>query len=129
MSIIREVLVKEVIETIITKKRSPKWRKVRKAYIKKHPTCACCGTKKGIEVHHIKDFSNHPELELEESNLISLCGKRCHILFGHLKNWKSINPKIIEDAKWMLKKIKNRRGKNKAVKKEEVSKKLLEKEA
>jgi len=127
VSLVREIIVKKI--DVIRKKRSSKWGKVRKAFLKKHPTCACCGTKKGIEVHHIEDFSNYPEKELLESNLISLCGKRCHILFGHLKNWKSINPNIVEDAAWMLNKIKHRRKKNKTIKAADVSIKKLEKEA
>lgn len=92
--------------------RSSGWSKVRKNHIKKHPTCEACGDKRDPEVHHIKDFSTHPELELDKSNLITLCGKRCHFLLGHLKDWKSINPTIVDDAAMLLEKIKNRRRKD-----------------
>ncbi len=109
MGLVREHIVKGILEPFITRKRSKYWPKVRKMFVKKNPTCKCCGTKKSPEIHHIKDFSSFPLLELETTNLITLCGKRCHILFGHLKNWKSINPDIVEDAQWMLNKIKNRR--------------------
>jgi len=103
MSFIREHVVKPLT-------RSRGWRKVRKAHIKKHPYCEVCGSKKGVEVHHVEDFSEHPELELDPNNLISLCRKRrCHLLFGHLNNFKSINPKVRDDAETWSAKIKNRR--------------------
>lgn len=108
MSFIREFIEKPIIDRI-KKKRSKYWRKVRKNFLKENPTCACCGRKKGLEIHHIKDFSTNPKLELDPNNLITLCGKTCHILFGHLRNWKSINPNIKLDAKRFLKKIQNRR--------------------
>jgi hypothetical protein len=102
-SFIREHIVKRFT-------RSPKWSKVRKAYLKKHSKCKVCGGKKKLEVHHIKDFSTHPELELKFSNLLTLCRKRrCHLLFGHLNNWKSINPDVKEDVKVWRNKIKKRR--------------------
>ena len=91
--------------------RSSGWGKVRKQHIKKNPTCAACGSKHDPEVHHIKDFSTYPELELDPDNLITLCGRRCHFLLGHLKDFKSINPTIVEDAAKLLEKIKNRRKK------------------
>ena len=108
MSFIREHIVK-TIESY-TGKRSSKWPKVRKAYVKIHSCCEICGRKKGVEVHHKKDFSTYPDLELEFDNLISLCRKRCHLLFGHLLNWKSINPTVATDAWWWNEKIENRRG-------------------
>ena len=78
--------------------------------------CCLCNTKqtaaKGkevkLEVHHIKDFSEHPELELDPDNLTTLCSK-CHFMLGHLKYWKSINPTVVADSRWFYNKIKNRR--------------------
>jgi len=102
MSILREQIVKRF-------KRSRKWPKVRKSFVKNHPECAACGREKGLECHHIRDFSSYPELELEPDNLIVLCGKTCHYLLGHLRNWKSINPNIEENAQFLREKIKNRR--------------------
>ena len=103
MSFIREQIIKRAT-------RSSGWSKVRKEHIKKHPTCAGCGRKDGLEVHHIKDFSEHPELELDPDNLITLCDKamRCHLTFGHLGNWKSINRWVIENCKWFLGRVLNR---------------------
>lgn len=87
--------------------RSPKWDSVRKAHLKRKPWCIVCTTKGSflnrIEVHHVKPFHLHPELELVDDNLISLCRDH-HLLFGHLLNWKSYNPKVEEDAvNWSIK--------------------------
>jgi len=78
--------------------RSPKWRKVRAEHIKKHPECAACGRKESLEVHHIVPYHINPELELEPSNLITLCGKYCHFIFGHLMDWKSWNENVVRDC-------------------------------
>ena len=104
MSLIREQIVKRTT-------RSNGWRKVRKKHIKKHRICAACGRTRSLEVHHVEDFSENPELELDPDNLLTLCdaGTKCHFSLGHLGNWKSINPDILKDAAWYLDKIKNRR--------------------
>jgi 5-methylcytosine-specific restriction protein A len=60
-------------------------------------------------VHHIRPFHTHPELELEPSNLITLCesgrrGVHCHLLFGHLGSFRRVNPMVHEDVKrWRAK--------------------------
>jgi len=104
MSFIREHIVKRTT-------RSKGWRKVRKTFIKKYPVCSACGSRRKLEVHHIKDFSYNPELELDPKNLITLCrsGTQCHFTFGHLGNWKSINPTVKEDSKQFIYKVRNRR--------------------
>jgi hypothetical protein len=84
-------------------KRSPKWAKVRDQHLQKNPKCEVCGSKKFLNVHHIKPFNKHPELELESSNLITLCearkkGVNCHLWFGHLGNFKKINANVIIDC-------------------------------
>lgn len=89
--------------------RSPKWRSVRKKYLKGHPECAVCGGTKKNEIHHIQPFYKRPDLELNLFNLINLCetkkdGVRCHQFFGHLGNYRSANPNVVEDAKiWAIK--------------------------
>jgi 5-methylcytosine-specific restriction endonuclease McrA len=92
-------------------KRSRKWPKVRKAYVKKHPLCEACGSKRKPEVHHIEDFSTNPALELDPANLITLCraGCQCHLSFGHLGSWKSINPNVGADSARFLFRVENRR--------------------
>lgn len=83
--------------------RSPKWESVRKAHLERFPNCAVCGNTAHIEVHHIEPFHLRPELELDPSNLITLCeskknGVNCHLLFGHLGNFKSLNPTVMSDT-------------------------------
>lgn len=84
--------------------RSPLWDKVQKQFLFTHPTCAVCGSKQDLNVHHKKPFHNHPELELQESNLITLCRVH-HFWFGHLGNWASWNETVEEDSKEFNNKI------------------------
>lgn len=84
-------------------KRHRDWGKVRKEFLKTHDQCAVCGTKKKLAVHHIKPVHLFPELELELSNLITLCQSRSHndhFIFGHLLDWCDYNDKIIDDSKY-----------------------------
>lgn len=83
-------------------RRSSKWSTVRDAYLKKHNRCAYKGCTRGpLEVHHIKPFHTNPELELDESNFITLCRDPIvdhHLYGGHDGNFKNANPNIREDA-------------------------------
>lgn len=96
------------------KMRSPKWSAVRKHHLLTHNYCAACGNQENLEVHHIKPFHLHPELELEESNLITLCeckdGRECHLRIGHLGDWHKFNVNVIEDSKESLW-VQNRKAK------------------
>jgi hypothetical protein len=86
--------------------RSTHWHTVRAAHLIHHPCCEVCGAKKNLEVHHIKPFHENPELELDPSNLITLCENRdckSHITLGHLGNYKLSNPHVREDAALMKK--------------------------
>lgn len=94
-------------------KRSGKWPTVRKAFLKNNPTCAVCGGKVKVEVHHIRPFHLHPELELDPTNFITLCenkkdGVNCHLLFGHLGSFKSFNVDVKANAGEWAKKIVDR---------------------
>lgn len=90
--------------------RSPRWAAVRAQWLKWHPTCAACGTRDKLEVHHIRPFHLHPELELDSLNLLTLCenGGNCHLVFGHLKSWKSHNPAVCAHASQYLQLIQKR---------------------
>jgi hypothetical protein len=93
--------------------RSNEWPKVRDEHLKNNPTCVCCGGTKKLEVHHIQPFHLHPSLELEPSNLITLCedasnGIICHLCLGHLGNYKSFNKDVVQDAKALGEKIATR---------------------
>ena len=83
--------------------RSPEWRRVAKEHLRHQPTCAACGYKgRKLQVHHIKPFHLHPNLELDPDNLITLCsarGRQHHLLLGHLDEWASYNEHIRTDVK------------------------------
>jgi len=67
-----------------------------------------CGRKEDLEVHHIIPVHKDPSKELDPNNLITLCGKTCHLMFGHLMDYKSWNPNVEEDSELYLSKIKMR---------------------
>ncbi len=86
--------------------RSSSWRSTRNEHVKNNPTCAACGTDKDLDVHHVVPYHVDPSLELDPNNLITLCGKRCHYVFGHLCDWKSWNEEVVEDCrKYNLKRL------------------------
>lgn len=88
--------------------RSSKWHNVRLQHLKDNPKCAACGRETGLEVHHIVPYNINPQLELDSNNLITLCDKYCHFVFGHLMDWKSWNSNVVEDCKTYLYKKQNR---------------------
>lgn len=89
--------------------RSSRWPKARAAHLAVYPFCAVCNGKAKLEVHHIKPFHEFPELELVESNMVTLCesgngGVTCHLHYGHLGNYKNINPDVLTDIPiWRVK--------------------------
>jgi hypothetical protein len=92
-------------------RRSSRWRGVRDRVLKERPGCAVCGGLKWLEVHHVVPFHVRPELELEDTNLIILCEKptgNCHLIFGHLGNYRSWNEGVVGDASEWLAKVKSR---------------------
>ena len=112
--------IKEIKEVLLdgkrewSQKRSKDWPNIREAHLKENPTCAVCGSKESVEVHHIKPFHIAPELELEKSNLISLCeskkyGVNCHLFFGHLGNYKTENLHLSKDVETWQKRFAERK--------------------
>lgn len=87
--------------------RSGSWARVRREHLEREPACAACGRTKDIEVHHIKSYREHPELELVESNLVSLCADPCHLVHGHLMSWRRANPTVREDCARYLEKVRS----------------------
>lgn len=83
--------------------RSPMWAGVARAHRLREPACVVCGYKGAkLQVHHIKPFHLHPQLELDPNNLITLCevdGREHHLLLGHLDKWESYNVHIRDDVK------------------------------
>jgi 5-methylcytosine-specific restriction protein A len=93
-------------------KRSSQWRKIRNRYKKANPHCAVCGSKKKVEIHHKIPFNIAPDLELFEDNFVSLCerkkyGINCHLLIGHLGNYRRVNLNINIDVMTWNQKLKN----------------------
>lgn len=93
--------------------RSPKWATVRKHHLIANPTCAVCGGIETLEVHHRLPFHLDPKLELDPTNLITLCeskkaGVTCHLWFGHLGNYHSFNKNVEEDARIWKDKLSSR---------------------
>ena len=82
--------------------RSPQWPGVRKAHLEREPACRVCGGTSKLEVHHKKPFHLFPDLELEDSNLITLCegwkNCNCHLVIGHHGNFKKFNDTVVADA-------------------------------
>lgn len=58
-----------------------RWRKLRPAFLAKHPLCARCQaagrTTEAKIVHHVKDRLLYPELAYSTANLEGLCST-CH---------------------------------------------------
>jgi 5-methylcytosine-specific restriction endonuclease McrA len=85
--------------------RSPAWRGVRRRHLATNPTCAACGTKHLVDVHHIIPFHIDPTHELDPGNLITLCRwplRRHHFKVGHLGDWTRWNETVRADAAVLL---------------------------
>lgn len=95
------------------RERSSRWPAVRLRFLVTHPTCAACGRRKQLNVHHVTPFHVEPSKELDPHNLITLCeegigGANCHLLFGHCGDWKDFNRAVRRDARHNLHMIANR---------------------
>ena len=77
-------------------KRSSQWPTLEKHFLESHPTCAACGSKNRLNVHHCKPFHLDPKLELDPNNLITLCmdTKECHLHLGHGGSFKQYCPDV-----------------------------------
>lgn len=114
MSILLQTLVSTLRFSAPPKTRSPHWPVVRAEHLLKFPTCAACGSKKKLEVHHKLPFHDDPSKELDPDNLITLCestsdGIICHLCIGHDGNYKDYNPTVEADAARMLEMLKNKK--------------------
>lgn len=82
--------------------RSSQWPKVRNAYLLGNPCCAACGTVYDLNVHHVISFHEHPDKELDPTNLITLCREH-HLHVGHRCpegncNWSCSNVNVREEV-------------------------------
>lgn len=90
----------KVRERVKSRRRSPRWDEVRDNFLERNPACAACGSVRHLQVHHINPFHTHPELELVQENLITLCmdTSGCHLKLGHGGSFSTFNPSVVEDA-------------------------------
>lgn len=70
----------------------------------------CNGIRK-LEVHHMLPFHLFSQKELDPKNLITLCEDgightNCHLIFGHLGNFKNYNKTVVEDSRHWFEKFK-----------------------
>lgn len=79
------------------KPRSPKWDSWVKAFLR-GKTCIACGSRDGLTGHHVIPFHVDPSLELDAGNVVPLCSDRCHIVWGHLDDFRLDSPTVREDA-------------------------------
>lgn len=102
------LLASHVVNTIkslvkdASAKRSPEWPALEKKFLAGHPFCTICGTDKSLQVHHKLPFHLKPELELDPTNLMTLCmsmERACHLKLGHGGDFKAVYLKIDEAAK------------------------------
>ena len=110
-------------DLVINRKRSSKWSHIQKEFLKKNPICAICGSNKKLNVHHKLPFHLYPELELVETNLITLCmdTSECHLNM-HGDNFKKYCPNIDNYIKMLNNKEKTIEEIFKMAEKEAISK-------
>jgi len=77
--------------------RASGWHDVRLKFVQENPFCKICEKTECLHVHHKKPFHLWPELELSLDNLMVLC-INCHLMWGHLLDWKSYNEQIDKDV-------------------------------
>ena len=78
--------------------RSGSWARVRRDHLEREPCCIACGRCKDLEVHHVVSYHDDPTRECDPTNLVTVCADPCHLVFGHLLNFKKTNPHVREDA-------------------------------
>lgn len=59
------------------KRNNYQYRQWRLRILKRDKCCQQCGNMDDLEVHHIKHFSEYPELRTDDNNGIVLC-RKCH---------------------------------------------------
>ena len=87
--------------------RSSAWPDVARSFRVANPFCAACGGAQELNVHHKFPFHyvvlcGRPDLELDPRNLITLCilhDSEHHVLLGHLDDYESYNPRVLEFVK------------------------------
>ena len=116
------LLISKYREKKKEKERSPQWSAVRDHFLE-GKKCAACGSKKNLQVHHVKPFHLYPELELDVTNLIVLCMDKydCHLRLGHGNNFSRFCSKIREFALHTLNNPRDRKSIEKEAKRISMS--------
>lgn len=91
------ILKRDYSSAIGDRKREPDWIRVREDHLANQAECVACGNANNLTVHHIKPVSLAPHLELEPSNLLTLC-ERHHLEIGHHGDWRVVNPNVVAEA-------------------------------
>ena len=91
----------------VSEKRSDRWPTVEKHFRETNPACAVCNGTEHLNVHHCMPFHLDPALELDPSNLITLCmgEKECHLRIGHGSYFSAYNKNVRKDAATLRKDI------------------------
>lgn len=80
--------------------RSGKWARVRATHLATQPECQACGKRdSSVEVHHIVPVSVDASRELDPDNLLTLCGDPCHLVHGHLMNFRRHDPDVVVNCR------------------------------
>lgn len=75
----------------VTKHLRRSWsvRKAMKKFREQHTSCAYCGRREKLHVHHVVPVSVSAELADKAYNMIMLCGNRCHLVIGHEGDYRN----------------------------------------
>jgi hypothetical protein len=87
--------------------RAGGWPALKRVHLANHPACEVCGSEEDCTAHHVRPVHVSSELELDPANLWTMCG-RCHLLIGHLGDWRSWNIGVRFDSEILRKKIRER---------------------
>lgn len=83
-------LIRLAVGKLRQRGRSPEWPALERRWLDLHPRCAACGCVTHLQVHHIRPVHLFPELELDPTNLVTLCmnEQECHLRIGHGGNFR-----------------------------------------
>lgn len=89
--------------------RNPRWAKTSRAYLR-GKSCAACGRKTKLVIHHKVPVHVDNTLEMMVSNWLVLCfgATACHLGIGHSGDFKSWNPDAEKMAAEQLARFKKR---------------------
>lgn len=72
-------------------RRSPQWPPVERAFLRAHPECRGCGSRRNLNAHHLVPFHVDRAKELDPDNLVAVC-RSCHFVLCHRNDWSNWEP-------------------------------------